>query len=178
MRAAAIRDGPRARNWQSQRVTRRSFVLPPPLARDATVFPPVPPQSGQTAGALPCGDSSIFACPIFEPTIFESAIFEPIIFKRSSPVLSVHPRPACAQAGNLACLCTSCEGRGWAVEGVGKPRRRGWKAARGAPIRVQELRNRLPARIFTVAFRSRRRRIQAVRFPNSASQFFLPGVGW
>src|ERR1035437_4310194 len=61
MRAAAIRDCPRARNRQSQRVTRRSLVLPPVLRPAATVFHPVPSHSGQTsAGALITWDPSIF----------------------------------------------------------------------------------------------------------------------
>src|SRR5271165_2284651 len=72
MRAAVISNWPRARNWQSQRVTRRSFGLPA-WARAATVFHPVPSQRGQTsAGAL----------ITWGPSVFEPAIFELIIFKR------------------------------------------------------------------------------------------------
>jgi hypothetical protein len=42
------------------------------------------------------------------------------------------------------------------------------KTALLAPIRAWEVQSRLPARIFTVDILARGRRIQAVRFPNSA----------
>jgi hypothetical protein len=49
MRAAASKVWFRARNWQSQRVTRRS-----PGARElaGSVFHPVPSQSGQTSATV------------------------------------------------------------------------------------------------------------------------------
>src|SRR5271157_6448825 len=58
MRAAASSDCARARNWQSQRVTRRSLALrPAPWL--GTVFQPVPSQRGHTsAGALITWDPS------------------------------------------------------------------------------------------------------------------------
>src|SRR5438270_13072399 len=37
---------------------------------------------------------------------------------------TLHPQSAFAQAGKIALLCTSCERRRWAVEGVGKRARR------------------------------------------------------
>ena len=173
MRAAASSDSPRARNRQSQRVTRRSLVLPPGPAPAFTVFHPVPSHSGQTsAGALIAWDPCVFTASIFTASIFAPSTLEPIIFKRIPSLSTLHPRGGSAQAGNLACLCTSCERGPWPVEDVGKRSLQYRKAATVAPIRAEGVRNRLPARIFTVDFRHRRRRIQAVRFPNSVIASF------
>src|SRR5579871_5324217 len=52
MRAEVISELARARNWQSQRVTRRSLTLAA-LGSAGTAFHPVPSHNGQTsAGAL------------------------------------------------------------------------------------------------------------------------------
>src|SRR5579863_2016168 len=74
-----------------------------------------------------------------------------------------------------ALLCTSCEGRRCFVESGGKPFRRSAKGALVGLIRAEGLRNRLPARIFTVYIRIRGSTIRAVRFPNPVrASFFLP----
>src|ERR1700726_2409322 len=66
MRAAASSEGPRARNRQSQRATRRSLALPPA----PTVFHPQPSQSGQiSAGAFTACDPSFFDPIIFKPIL-------------------------------------------------------------------------------------------------------------
>ena len=54
----------------------------------------------------------------------------------NSPHSTLHPRVGSAQAGNLVCLCTSCEGRRWPVEAVGKLFLRSGKAARVGRIRT------------------------------------------
>ena len=53
------------------------------------------------------------------------------------------------------------------------PVKNGSRSANSPP----PVRNRLPARIFTVDIPSRRRKIQAVRFSNSAS-LFVPVLRW
>src|ERR1700722_10197757 len=51
MRAVVIKDAYCARNWQSQRVTRRSAGALSRTPEPAeTVFQPIPPHNGQTSG--------------------------------------------------------------------------------------------------------------------------------
>src|SRR3974390_3154819 len=100
-------DCPRVRAWQSQRVTRRSFLLVPEPPLLGAVFQPVPSQSGQTcAGAL---------------ITWDLITWGPSIFARKSSASTLHPGASFAQAGKPAFLCTSCEGWAWSVESVGKP---------------------------------------------------------
>ncbi len=93
-------------------------------------------------------------------------------FQTNSPLSTLHPRAGSAQVGKPVYLCTSCEPGPCPVEGVGKPGQGRLKGAWVAPIRGRGVRNRLPARIFTVDFLRRRRTIRAVRFPNSAIASF------
>src|SRR5208282_3337832 len=149
MRAAASNVCVRARNRQSHRVTRRSFILtlaPRPLELPGTDFHPVPSHSGQTST-----DTLIS----WDLITWDASTF----FKISSPS-TLHPKPAFVQAANLVLLCTSCEPTASPVEDVGKPSRWPSKVARVAPIRAGQVRNRLPARIFPVDIRPRGRRIQ------------------
>src|SRR5579864_3621107 len=142
MRAAVSNDCARERNWQSQRVTRRSLVVVAVCAG----FHPVPSHSGQTsAGAL-----------ITDINPLENGC-----------ISTLHPQTSFAQGGILDWLCTSCEGRAAPVEGGGKPGRHVRKAAPAGPIGAKEVRNGLLARIFTVDIRRRRRTIRTIRFPNS-----------
>src|SRR5579862_732327 len=63
MRAAATSVWARARSWQSQRVTRRSFLVPAESGPAGTVFHPVPSHNGQTsAGTLITLHYSWFNC--------------------------------------------------------------------------------------------------------------------
>jgi hypothetical protein len=52
------------------------------------------------------------------------------------------------------------------------------KPASAAPIRDTVVQNRLQARIFTVDILRGERRIPAIRFPNSDTRFYPPGVHW
>ena len=118
-------------------------------------------------------------------------------------LLTLHPKADWAQVLINGPLCTSCAGAAHIVEArgktgeeevkmrwpvcrphLGKHRWQTGEAARSlsktapaAQIRHPPVRNRLPARIFTVDIPSRRRKIQAVRFSNSAS-LFVPVLRW
>src|ERR1700722_8417255 len=159
MRAAANRVFSRARSWQSQRVTRLSFEALPLPELACTPFHPVPAQSGQTSVGALIATGSFVRLAIWSTS-------------------TVHPRAGFAQAGKAGGLCTSCVGSGQVVDGVGKPSRCVLNAAPVGPIRGEEVRNRLPVRIFTVDIRRRGRRIPPVRFSNSAIASFYPGAGW
>ena len=56
------------------------------------------------------------------------------------------------------------------MEGLGKPVFTVRNTAPVGPIRAGEVRNRLPARIFTVDILRGERRIPAIRFPNSVTK--------
>jgi hypothetical protein len=64
------------------------------------------------------------------------------------------------------------------VEGRGKNLPPASKVAWLGLFQAGVVQNRLPARIFTVDFLHRRRRIRAVRFPNSAITIIRAGLGW
>src|ERR1051326_7756623 len=146
MRAAVSNDCARERNWQSQRVTRRSFVV-----AVGTGFHPVPSHSGQTsAGALITDINPL----------------------KNTSISTLHPQTSFAQGGILDWLCTSCEGRAAPVEDRGKPGAHVRKAAPAGRIGAKEVRNRLLARIFTVDIRQRRRTIRTIRSPNSVRSRF------
>jgi hypothetical protein len=78
MRAAAMRAPPRARNWQSQRVT-------PPSGASGTGFHPVPEHNGQTSAA-------VFI----------------ILSLLSGVDSTLHPEPPAPQDETGFWLCTSC----------------------------------------------------------------------
>src|ERR1700683_513658 len=123
MRAAASSVCARARSWQSQRVTRRSLSLSLllslllsslslALARDGSVFQPVPWHSGQT---------SDWVLANFNPDswmLLKSAF---LISISQLYQLTVHPDASFPQVRNHRRLCTTCEGAAGAVEGGGKP---------------------------------------------------------
>src|SRR3979490_2966837 len=80
MCAAASKDCPWARSWQSQRVTRRSFGAP---GADETVFQPVPSHTGQTlAGALITGPFQVQDNPFL---LSNQIYFAPTHQLRASP---------------------------------------------------------------------------------------------
>src|SRR3954468_13007920 len=150
-------DCARARNWQSHRVTRRSLILLTALEAFETVFHPVPSHNGQTsAGAL---ITEIASC-------------------RMDSDLTLHPEDRFAQAGIGGPLCTSCEGGRAPVEGGGNPGREIRKAAPLGQTRAGYVRNRLPARIFTVDIRRRGRRIRSDQVSQLSARQFPPGLRW
>ena|ERR1700677_4988155 len=162
MRAAASKAPVRVRNWQSQRVTRRSLGAPE-LA--GSVFHPVPSQRGQTSAAVLINlnpSSSVVLNSIF-PEFYYS---------------TVHRGGSFGQARNAKCLCRTCEGVARAVEKSGKHPRFTPESARAAPIRDWGVRNRLRARIFTVDILPGERKIPPVRFPRSDTILCHPGVCW
>jgi len=80
MRAAASKLPVRARSWQSQRVTRLSFLLPGTLELAGTVFQPVPSHSGQTSSCalftFNPGSSILLNSILLNSTLPETMFFD------------------------------------------------------------------------------------------------------
>ena len=89
----------RARSWQSQRVTRRSFGE---LERVGSVFHPLPSHSGQTS-----------CCVLVDINLLESL---PELYS-----LTLHPTRIFPQVRNRRLLCTTCAALCRPVESRGKP---------------------------------------------------------
>ena len=85
---------------------------------------------------------------------------------REFSLLNVHSKVLFAQAGIPDHLCTSCAGPPRSVEDVGKSFLPFPEGAPQARTGAKEVRNGLPARIFTVDIPPRESTIPAVRFPN------------
>jgi hypothetical protein len=179
--AAAISVWARARNWQSQRVTRRSFFGPGrTFSTAAAVFQPVPAQSGQTSAGTAIVRALTVSALVaggFDALCSMSPLGQNIHLDRNSSPSTLHEKDGSAQAGSGSRLCTSCEPWGRAVEGLGKSSPVVRNPARVAPIRAEGVRNRLPARIFTVDNRRRRRRIQNGQVSQLSHYHFRPGSG-
>jgi hypothetical protein len=190
MRAAASRDWVLTRSWQSQRVTRRSLGVLGPFDResvdragDGAVFQPVPSHSGQTSA---------------ETFINPGTLFNKISSFDFAPESGLG-----ASANQRAIVHILCRSRAH----CGGQRKNGGRKTENARARVRgrtlpniasrlakrpdpcqkwlrqrqfatpPVRNRLPARIFTVDIPSRGRRILPSGFPNSASPF-VPVLRW
>src|SRR5215469_15318872 len=143
MRAEASTDSARARSWQSQRVTRRSLMLPAPFEALRTVFHPVPSQNGQIpAGALITFTSSSSEYGLggrLAPFRFVQGLRGSTKCVRAYTILStstLHQRTQLAQGGIPDFLCTSCERTQGPVEGGGKRCCLRWKAAPLGPIQA------------------------------------------
>jgi len=169
MRAAPSAVWARARNWQSQRVTRRSFTL----SALETVFQPVPSHNGQmsagaliTASPLPKIDPYSWAHRPGRLLRFAGTAQGDLSLCISLLLSTLHRNALFAQAGIADDLCTSCAGHPRSVEDLGKSFLPFPEGAPQARTGAKQVRNRLPARIFTVDILARESTIPAVRFPN------------
>ena len=184
MRAPASKVSLRARSWQSQRTTRRSlFLSSGALELAEIVFQPVPAQSGQTSARILLNfnpASSILLNSILLDSSFLNVLSDfatgrhlPASAELDMPVYNLC-RGECGSGGLRK------TGPDRTVRRFEVPRRDfpTSKPALPAPLRDRVVQNRLPARIFTVDFLRRERRMSAIRFPNSDTSVYPPGVHW
>jgi hypothetical protein len=189
MRAAASRDWVLARSWQSQRVTRRSLGALGPFdcesvdrAGDGAVFQPVPSHSGQTSAETFINPGTLFN----KISSFDFAPESGLGASANQPAI-VHilcsRRTHCGGQRKNGGGRLEMPGRGCAAAQANIASRLAkrpdpcQKWLRQRQFATPPVRNRLPARIFTVDIPSRGRRIQPSGFPNSASPF-VPVLRW